>query len=602
MFVGAWLLASRKPANKRQGSSSISSRGRSIVLIRGLERTLWSSLYQFSYWEAGQPWYNSIATQLRQVYMMPRRSFWAWGMESDEPTTAERRQRAENLSKSYGVSLEVPAVPTSGDLDLRKPRVTPPSSLASICTTDTHDRAVHSYGRSFRDRIRAFNLQFPSPPDVIAYPRDEPEVEAVLDWCSSQGYAAIPFGAGSSVVGGVEPPEDAAGVVTIDLVGLNRVLEIDDVSRAARIQAGVYGPALEEQLRPHGFTLRHFPQSFEFSTLGGWIATRSGGHYATNQTHIDDFVESVRMVTPKGIWESRRLPGSGAGPSPDRLVLGSEGILGIITEAWMRIQARPRFRASAAVTFSSFAAGAEAVRHIVQTKLWPANCRLLDPGEAADALGFDGEHAVLVLGFESAEVPQGEPMRQVIAIARDCGGVADEDQIKILDQPGEETGRPEAVGAWRNAFLRAPYQRNITMGLGLVAETLETAITWDKWPALDQSVRAALQESLNRVCGGGRVTCRFTHVYPDGPAPYFTFEGMGRRGAELEMHEEIKRAASDAVIAAGGTITHHHAVGRVHRPWYDQQRPELFAGALRAAKSAVDPNSVLNPGVLIDPR
>ena len=531
---------------------------------------------------------------------MPRRSFWAWGMESDEPTVEQRRQLAESLSQAYGVSLEVPPVPTTADLDLRKPRVTPPSPLAAICSTDTHDRAAHSYGRSFRDRIRAFNRQFPNPPDVVAYPRDEQEVAAVLEWCSTRRYTAIPYGGGSSVVGGVEPPEGSEGIVTIDLAGLNRVLEIDDVSRAARIQAGIYGPALEDQLRPHGFTIRHFPQSFEFSTLGGWIATRSGGHYATNQTHIDDFVESIRMVTPKGIWESRRLPGGGAGPSPDGLVLGSEGILGIITEAWMRIQVRPRFRASAAVTFPSFGAGAEAVRHIVQTKLWPANCRLLDPGEAADALGFGGQHAVLVLGFESGELPQGEHLRQVIAIARDCGGLVDEDQIKILDQPGDETGRPEAVGAWRNAFIRAPYQRNITMGLGLVAETLETAITWDRWPALDESVREALQSALIRVCGGGRVTCRFTHVYPDGPAPYFTFEGMGRRGAELQMHAEIKQAASDSVLAAGGTITHHHAVGRVHRPWYDQQRPDPFADALRAAKTAVDPNWVLNPGVLID--
>ena len=149
---------------------------------------------------------------------MPRRSFWAWGLESDEPTTAQRRQMAESLSESYGVSVEVPPVPTSDDLNLRKPRVTPPSSLASICTTDTHDRAVHSYGRSFRDRIRAFNLQFPNPPDVVAYPRDEQEVAATLEWCSSRGYAAIPFGGGSSVVGGVEPPEDAAGVVSIDLI------------------------------------------------------------------------------------------------------------------------------------------------------------------------------------------------------------------------------------------------------------------------------------------------------------------------------------------------------------------------------------------------
>ena len=531
---------------------------------------------------------------------MPRKSFWAWGMEADEPTEAHRRELAAALSAKYGGSIDVPPVPSSADLDLRPPRITVPGSLASICTTDTHDRAVHTYGRNFEDRIRAFNLQFPNPPDVVAYPASEDDVVALLDWCSGRGYAAIPYGGGSSVVGGVEPPEGYDGIVSIDLSRLDQVLELDEVSRAARIQAGVYGPALEEQLRPHGFTLRHFPQSFEFSTLGGWIATRSGGHYATNQTHIDDFVESVRMVTPQGVWESRRLPGSGAGPSPDRLVLGSEGALGIITEAWMRIQARPRFRASAAVTFPSFEAGGEAVRQIVQTKLWPANCRLLDPGEAQDALGSDGTHAILVLGFESAELPQGEQMRQVIAIARDCGGSVNEDQIRIIDGSSEEARRPEAVGAWRNAFINAPYQRNAAMGLGLVAETLETSITWDRWREMDGAVRNALQDALNRVCGGGRVTCRFTHVYPDGPAPYFTFEGMGRPGAEIAMHAEIKRVASDAIIAAGGTITHHHAVGRVHRPWYDQQRPDPFAAALRAAKSAVDPNWVLNPGILID--
>ena len=534
-------------------------------------------------------------------YAMPRRSFWAWGMEADEPTEAQRRELAATLAAKHGVSIDVPPVPSSHDLHLRPPRIDIPDSLASICSTDTHDRAVHTYGRNFEDRIRAFNLQFPNPPDVVAYPNNEDEVTALLDWCSGRGYAVIPYGGGSSVVGGVEPPEGYDGIVSIDLGRLDQVLEIDDVSRAARIQAGVYGPALEEQLRPHGYTLRHFPQSFEFSTLGGWIATRSGGHYATNQTHIDDFVESVRMVTPQGIWESRRLPGSGAGPSPDRLVLGSEGALGIITEAWMRIQARPRFRASAAVTFPSFEAGGEAVRQIVQTKLWPANCRLLDPGETEDALGSDGTHAILVLGFESAELPQDVQMRQVITVARDCGGSVNEDQIRIIDGRSDEARRPEAVGAWRNAFINAPYQRNASMGMGLVAETLETSITWDRWHEMDGAVRNSLQDAMDRVCGGGRVTCRFTHVYPDGPAPYFTFEGMGRPGAEIEMHAEIKRVASDAIIAAGGTITHHHAVGRVHRPWYDQQRPDPFAAALRAAKSAVDPNWVLNPGILIDP-
>ena len=532
---------------------------------------------------------------------MARKSFWAWGMESDEPTMAQVRDMAATLSKQYGVSVEAVPAPTLGELELRKPRITPPAAVASFCSTDTHDRAVHSYGRGFRDRVRAFNRQFPNPPDVVAHPRNEQEVVAVLEWCSGAGYAAIPYGGGSSVVGGVEPPESSEGAVSIDLAALDRVLEIDEVSRAARIQAGVYGPALEDQLRPHGFTLRHFPQSFEYSSLGGWIATRSGGHYATNHTHIDDFVESIRMVTPAGIWESRRLPGSGAGPSPDRLAIGSEGILGIITEAWMRIQARPLFRASAGVAFPSLQSGAEAARHIVQAKLWPANCRVLDPGEAATAAGLDGRQALLVLGFESAEVPQGDLMRAAIAIARQFGGSIDEDAIKISGAPGGETGRQGAVGNWRDSFLRAPYLRNATVGLGLVGETVETAITWDRWPQLDAAVREALHGALRRLCGGGSVTCRFTHVYPDGPAPYYTFEGMGRRGAEIEIFDELRQAGADAIIAAGGTITHHHAVGRLHRPWYDRQRPDLFAQALRAAKGAVDPNGVLNPGVLIDP-
>ena len=533
-----------------------------------------------------------------------RRSFWAWGMEADEPTLQQRQEIAANLSQRYGVAVEPVPVPTASGLALRQPRIKPPASLADVCSSDTHDRAVHSYGRSFRDRIRAFNLQFPNPPDVVAHPRDEKDVEAILDWCSSSGYAAIPYGGGSSTVGGIEPSEDSSGVVTIDLGNLNRVLEIDDVSRAARIQAGVYGPALEEQLRPHGFTLRHFPQSFEYSSLGGWIATRSGGHYATNHTHIDDVVESVRMITPVGVWESRHLPGSGAGPNPDRLVMGSEGVLGIITEAWMRIQARPQFRASAGVVFPTFQTGAEAVRQIVQAKLWPANCRLLDPGESASAAGMDGNHALLVIGFESAEVPQGDLMRQAIAIASDAGGSVDEGGIRISGEsgePGGSTGREGAVGAWRSAFLRAPYQRNLTTGLGTVEDTLETAVTWDKWPQLDAAVRGALQDALDRICGGGTVTCRFTHVYPDGPAPYFTFAGLGRRGSEIEMYDAIKKEASDAVMAAGGTITHHHAVGRLHKPWYQLERPDPFAEALRAAKRAVDPNGVLNPGVLFDP-
>src|SRR5439155_11927905 len=214
-----------------------------------------------------------------------------------------------------------------------------------------------------------FSGDFSAAPDLVAYPETEQDVVAILDWCGSAGVPCVPYGGGSSVVAGVECP----GAVSMDLTRLDKVLEVDTVSRAARIQAGALGPVLEDQLRPHGYTLRHFPQSFEFSTLGGWLATRSGGHYATNYTHIDDFVESLRVVTPAGVLESRRLPGSGAGPSPDRMFLGSEGILGVITEAWMRVQDRPTFRASAGARFASFVDAVAATRAISQAGLFPAN-------------------------------------------------------------------------------------------------------------------------------------------------------------------------------------------------------------------------------------
>jgi alkyldihydroxyacetonephosphate synthase len=520
-------------------------------------------------------------------------------LESEEPTDADRADRAEQLSKRFGVSITPPPVPRFADAVLRPPRIEVPDALTGVCTTDTWERAFHSHGAHLTDRTDAFNLRFPNPTDAVAHPRDEAELEAVLDWCSTTDARVVPFGAGSSVVWGVNPPE-ADAVVTVAMDRFDRVLEIDPISRAARIQAGVYGPALEDQLRPHGFTLRHFPQSFRFSTLGGWIATRSGGHYATNHTHIDDFVESVRMLTPQGWWESRRLPGSGAGPSPDRMVIGSEGILGVITEAWMRIQRRPAYRATAGIVFPTWETGTDAVRQIVQAKLWPANCRILDPVEAARAAGLDGTASLVIVSFESADHSQRHAIGAAVDIARGAGGAIDDEDVNVDDGRGEPTGRGGSVGAWRNAFIGV--DPGVDTSLGLVADTFETAITWDRWPEFDAAVRSRVTSALHEVFGPtAELSCRFTHVYPDGPAPYYTWFGMGPPGAEVAQWAEVKAAASEAVLAAGGTITHHHAVGRMHRPQYDRQRPELFASALRAAKQAVDPTGMMNPGVLLDP-
>ncbi len=527
--------------------------------------------------------------------------FWGWGYEDQGPSPEQQRGIAARMAQRFGLGeLKIRPAPMLREITLRPCRIKPPPDLASICSIEVYERALHSYGKSYRDLIRAFRCEFPNPPDVVAYPRDETDIARVLEWCAREQMAAVPFGGGSSVAGGVEPPSDAyyRASVTLDMRHFNRVLEVDRVSRAARIQGGIFGPALEDQLRPHGLTLRHFPQSFEFSTLGGWIATRSGGHYATLYTHIDDFVESLRIVCPSGIVESRRLPGSGAGPSPDRMFIGSEGTLGIITEAWMRLQERPKFRAGASVCFSDFLSGAKAVRAISQTGLYPANCRLLDPLEAAWAGAGDGTTAVLVLAFESADHPVDAGLTRALECCADHGGTA--------EVPRQEVGKGEAThegraGAWRRTFLNAPYVRDTLVAIGIISETFETAITWDRFEDFHRKVMEATQAAVARVCGAGTVSCRFTHAYPDGVAPYYTVLAPGRPGAEIEMWEEIKVAASDTLISLGGTITHHHSVGRDHRPWYDRQRPERFARAFKAAKRELDPKGILNPGVLIDP-
>jgi alkyldihydroxyacetonephosphate synthase len=527
---------------------------------------------------------------------------WGWGYEDEQPSPSELNDAAAFLTDRLGFGSPEPEAPVPlSEVALPAPRLRPPESLSAFCAADDYERALHAYGRSYADVVRAFRGRFDHPPDVVAHPRDEAEVQAVLDWAISAGAAVIPFGGGTSVVGGVEAAgcEGHAGVVTIDLKSLDTVLEVDPVSLSARIQAGATGPGLEEQLGAHGLTLRHFPQSFQFSTLGGWIATRAGGHFATLYTHIDTLVESVRALTPAGVWESRRLPGSGAGISPDRMLIGSEGTLGVITEAWVRVRRRPVHRTSTAVRFAEFAAGVEAVRVLSQSGLYPTNCRLIDAREAEVTGAGDGSHALLVLGFESAEHDVERWMTIALEICGDHGGNWGPPTRR---GDGSASGSSEAVGSWREAFLRAPYLRDVFVAIGVLSETFETAITWERFPAFHERVVADVSAGVRDVCGAaGSITCRFTHVYPDGPAAYYTILAPARRGEELEQWAEIKRAASEAVIERGGTITHHHAVGRAHRPWYDRQRPEPFAAALRAAKAALDPSGALNPGVLIDP-
>ncbi|QLY29640.1 FAD-binding oxidoreductase [Nocardia huaxiensis] len=530
---------------------------------------------------------------------MSTRSWWGWGNVEDAVTGAEREALTRRVAALLpGADLSVHEAPDPKDLAVPEPRIQLPGTLAHLASQDLVDRLAHGHGQAFRDVVRNLLGRIDHVPDQVVRPRTEQDVIDVLDWCARSNVAAVPFGGGSSVVGGVEIRCGAnySGTIALDMGRLDAVVEVDRVSRAARIQAGVFGPALEAALRPHGLTLRHFPQSFEFSTLGGWLATRAGGHFATVYTHIDDLVESMRVVTPVGVSASRRLPASGAGPSPDRMFLGSEGMLGVITEAWMRLQDRPRWRAGASVVFGDYDAAVTATRVIAQSGLFPANCRLLDPVEAFLNAGTSTAGGVLVLGFESADHPVDESLRRALDICRDHGGTAAENT-----RDDETRDRSDAAGTWRNSFLRMPYQRDALAAQSMITETFETACTWADFAALRGAVQDAATAAFAATGVTGLLTCRFTHVYPDGPAPYFGIYAAGRWGRTVEQWDEIKATVSEALHTHGGTITHHHAVGRDHRPWYDRQRPEPFAVALRAAKSALDPAGILNPGVLLDP-
>jgi alkyldihydroxyacetonephosphate synthase len=532
-----------------------------------------------------------------------RLSFWAWGYEDRLPDDDEREALRERIEGLLGFP-ERPLLeyPDLADVDLPASGVEPPGELAAFVTADRRARASHTYGKGYRDLVRGFHGDFSSAPDLVARPRDEADVEAVLAWATRENVAVVPYGGGTSVVAGVECDGDGyAGVCSLDMRAMDQVLEVDEHSRSARIQAGATGPELNDQLAEDGLQLRHYPQSYEFSTFGGWVATRAGGHFATRYTHIDDFVESVRAVTPAGILETRRLPASGAGPDPNRFLLGSEGAFGVITEGWTRVQPRPPYRARATMHFADYWDAVAATREIVQARLYPANCRLLDANEAMlNELAFDGSH-LLLLGFESTDHPVDDDLERAMDIAADHGGtcpdgptVEDRSAGDVADDRGDSD-----EGSWRNSFFEAPYRFNALVSMGVLVDTFETAVTWEGFPDLHAAIQENVGEAMDEACGAGFLSCRFTHVYEDGPAPYYTLLAPAEVGNELEQWRTIKQAASDTLLEHGATITHHHAVGRVHRDHYHEEVPDDYLAALRSMKRTLDPEGIMNPGALL---
>lgn len=515
-----------------------------------------------------------------------------WGYVEDALSGKERDSVLKLAGGWFGgKTLEHRPPPAPESLQLPASRLKVPNALQSWVSTQNADRLLHARGRSFRDLASLRSDSLSQVSDAVATPRDDAELLQVLEWAQAGGYAVIPYGGGSSVVGGINPEGMDAypGVVTLSLRGMSRVLDVDTASHTVHAQAGILGPDLDAALKPHGLAVRHYPQSYFHSTLGGWVATRGAGHFSTLHAKIEDRVQAIGVTLPDGRRiETRRLPASSIGPDPNRLWCGSEGTLGVITDAHLRCVPLPTERVSAGVRFKTFQSALDAARAMLQCGIYPTQLRVLDPFEHMLSRAFSGKAAsgaLMVLAFESG----GAPLTETFAAAQD-----------ICRQHGGEvqaTEAQEAVGDWRNAFFRQPYIRDALLDYAVVSDTFETAVPWSAVPAFYAAVREATLKAVMATCGSGAVTCRSTHAYTDGCSLYFAFFGPGKHGSLVDQWWAIKAAASEAVVKHGGTLSHHHAMGRDHQRWARAEIPAGFRAAIRAAKGELDPQGILNPGL-----
>jgi alkyldihydroxyacetonephosphate synthase len=464
-------------------------------------------------------------------------------------------------------------------------------------------RVAHALGRSYPDLVRIRAGDASSAPDAVLFPGSAEMVAAVLALCAEHRVAVVPFGGGTSVVGGVEPVREGfSAAVSIDLGRLADTVDVDRTSLTARVDAGLLGPELERRLGEDGVTLGHFPQSFEYSTVGGWVATRSAGQASTGYGRIDELVRAVRCVTPAGDLATKAVPASAAGPSMLELVVGSEGVLGVICEATVSVRPAPAARRYEGWSFTSFAEGCDALRVMEQAGAAADVNRLSDQAESrlTMALASSGSRkeklgrrylrmrghedgCIAIVGFEGAEEEVEDRRRVAAGLLRAGGGVS------LGHRPGD---------AWYRSRFATPYLRDELLDRGVLVDTLETATNWSNLGKLHQAVGEALHGALAGRGTPPLVMCHVSHLYPSGASLYFTFLARQEEDA-LAQWTAAKTAASEAIVAGGGTITHHHAIGRDHRPWLAAEDGELGIEVLRAAKQRLDPAGIMNPGKLL---
>ena len=560
---------------------------------------------------------------------IPDLRWWGWGT-LDRTFPLEGRPRFWPMLKGWlGLPDDLrhrPPVPLE-EIDLRPSRLDDPMLVSlrrllgeEAVRTDKRARVEHSCGKAYRDLVRVRAGVVPNPPDAVVYPADEGQVAAVLSWAAERDIAVIPFGGGSNLVGAVEPGEQLT--ITLDMAHLNRVVSLDPTSRTARIQAGATGPQVEAQLTAQGFTLGHFPQSFEFSTLGGWLATRSAGQAATGYGKIEDMTQAVRLVTPAGIIETRNTPASASGPSLLQALLGSEGAYGVITEATLRLHPKPAVQDYRGFLFRSFQNGLDTLRDLMQHAPTPTVARLSDPGETAGLIamtrkrhpvqaltdqalasyltrkGFvlpetqgavipdDNIASFLTLGYDGAAGPVRQHWRQAASICRDHGG------LPLGRAAGEN---------WAQSRFLFPFIRDALLGAGVMVGMLESATTWSNLKHLYQEMTAATATAIRATTAGGPawVMTHVTHTSAWGASLCTAFLCRQVAGREIEQWAEVKQAATEAILSAGGTLSHHHGIGREHLPWLEREVGPLGTASLRALKRTLDPGNIMNPGVLL---
>ena len=529
--------------------------------------------------------------------LLPPMKWNAWGNPDEAKPLSEGIRSL--LAQALGVTGSPEAELEADQVQLRPSALTTANreALAAIvgpghCRVDDQDRLLRAGGKSTLDLLRRKDSGLQDAPDAVLLPGTDDEVAAILRYCSQHGIAVVPFGGGTSVVGGLDPIRgEFAAAVSLDLRRFDQLLAFDEVSGEAEFGAGVTGPQAEELLGAHGFSLGHFPQSFEFASLGGFAATRSSGQDSAGYGRFDDMIRGLRTITPAGVLDLGRAPQSAAGPDLRQLVIGSEGVFGVITRVRVRVHPAPQATRYEAWSFPDFATGTAALRAVTQAAAGPTVIRLSDEAETGvnlattesigDSQITGGCLAITV--FEGTEAHAESRRAETRALMAAQGGTS----------LGEAPAR-----AWEHGRFGAPYLRDALLANGALCETLETATDWSNIPTLKAAVTDALTGALAESGTPALVLCHISHVYATGASLYFTVVA-GQRGNPIEQWRAAKTAACDAIVSTGATITHHHAVGADHRPWMRDEVGDLGVQVLRAVKATLDPAGILNPGKLI---